>query len=532
MNLRGYLALLLLLLSLAFHVQATPITSTVDDTHASVDEAEDHGAQQTDDCVICLRSLDSEHQDAQMPHMQHMLEQCAHDDQFHPDCLRRWLRVNNSCPVCRQPGSDQRQVPRRNARIAAIQSRIPNPAFDERSRAREREILWGAGRDEVLLSEGRRRTLFPTFDAPPLVSRAREALPRAARFDVQHGRSEADRMNALENSIVALEMDRDIRHYTAARREDAEQGLSAFADIIPEDFIDSFDVDQGNAPIQMRTRPALHPNIPARTNGLWYGSGNHHPHATIAGWYTEEKHATLARLRRNYMLALDRRNETEHLIITRERTRNQNNVSHAAHNFGFYLHSHERIMYTQKALTHATTAFLDDRALALHSLDAMRNRYFPEGTEGYLHAMEAWNNVRMVRDLRVRHVQTVGSVERVLRNFQQSLNLMSREMSATARDIAALKQEFEDLHRPSIDSDLIPTAAHLVNHAMQLLHRLRLVESDMEASSLAESGETEEQGDIIVMNRARFKLEQALIILVAENGKTPLLIFSMSAYKS
>ena len=58
-------------------------------------------SETTDDCSICLDSLDNEEEVYTL--------NCEH--KYHNDCITRWLHTNPNCPLCREPvDADHRYV--------------------------------------------------------------------------------------------------------------------------------------------------------------------------------------------------------------------------------------------------------------------------------------------------------------------------------------------------------------------------------------------------------------------------------------
>lgn len=49
---------------------------------------------QCKECVICMQSF-AEGEDM-------ICLDCDNRHAFHAECLKRWLRINNTCPICRQ----------------------------------------------------------------------------------------------------------------------------------------------------------------------------------------------------------------------------------------------------------------------------------------------------------------------------------------------------------------------------------------------------------------------------------------------
>ena len=46
------------------------------------------------ECLICFQNFNSDEEVVVLP--------CDDKHLFHADCLKRWLRINNSCPICRK----------------------------------------------------------------------------------------------------------------------------------------------------------------------------------------------------------------------------------------------------------------------------------------------------------------------------------------------------------------------------------------------------------------------------------------------
>ena len=58
-------------------------------------------------CVICFEPLPSVSVLSKLASVLHLkvgtVMACGHDDQFHTDCLNKWLHKTSQCPLCRTP---------------------------------------------------------------------------------------------------------------------------------------------------------------------------------------------------------------------------------------------------------------------------------------------------------------------------------------------------------------------------------------------------------------------------------------------
>lgn len=95
--------LLIILLFIALGSASRSQAAGTIDTRAIIADADDHDSN--NDCAICFGAIDHAQQQGTP-----MLGHCTHDNRFHPDCLHRWLRARNTCPVCRQPGIVQAEA--------------------------------------------------------------------------------------------------------------------------------------------------------------------------------------------------------------------------------------------------------------------------------------------------------------------------------------------------------------------------------------------------------------------------------------
>lgn len=53
----------------------------------------DDSEQENKECVICFVAFNENEEILQL--------KCGENHTFHPECLKKWLRINNACPICR-----------------------------------------------------------------------------------------------------------------------------------------------------------------------------------------------------------------------------------------------------------------------------------------------------------------------------------------------------------------------------------------------------------------------------------------------